>query len=76
MNGKPGELLLISVASVDVLTSLTDLLKGSFYANPLMDDAEIPEEKRAQFPEYYGYNIWPESDDVAGFEDAFKALGS
>jgi len=54
-----------------------DFLKGSFYANPVVDSPSVPDEHRKLYPEYYGTNIWPASDEpgVEGFEQAFKDLG-
>jgi hypothetical protein len=54
-----------------------DFLKGSYYANPIVDSPTISEEEKKAFPEYYGNNIWPASDEkgVEGFEEAFKNLG-
>lgn len=49
-----------------------DLLKGSFYANPIYDDymsTKQPDGSRIKYQ-----NIWPNSD-VPGFELAFKDLG-
>jgi hypothetical protein len=54
-----------------------DTLKGSYYANPIVDYPIVPEEQRTTHPEYYGRNIWPEPDEqnIQGFEKAFKDLG-
>lgn len=43
-----------------------------------MDDTQVPIEKRTEFPEYYGQNIWPKYSDgeIADFENVFKALGA
>lgn len=35
----------------------TDILKGSFYANPIVDSPTVPEEEKFAYPEYYGQNI-------------------
>jgi len=53
-----------------------DTLKGSFYANPIVDDVIVSGEEKRQFPEYYGKNLWPKKDEkgVEGFEEAFKNL--
>jgi len=42
-----------------------------------MNVVEISDDKKAEFPQYYGQNIWPRSQEegVEGFEEAFKALG-
>jgi hypothetical protein len=34
-----------------------DLLKGSFYANPTVDEPTVSEEQKKSYPEYYGRNI-------------------
>lgn len=39
------------------LSKISDMLKGSFYANPLIEDISVSDEVRLQFPEYYGKNI-------------------
>ena len=33
------------------------MLKGSFYANPVIDDPQVPQKLREAYPEYYGKNI-------------------
>jgi hypothetical protein len=59
-----------------------DTAKGSYYANPLTDDpldtypASEVDAIRAKHPEYCHENIWPSNDVLAGFDDAFKTLGS
>ena len=35
----------------------TDTLKGSYYANPMVDAPEVTAEQRQAYPEYYGTNI-------------------
>lgn len=57
-----------------------DLLKGSYYANPLnsvSDVAALPQEWRGQYPVYYGDNVWPDAGEpgMERFEEAFRALG-
>lgn len=54
-----------------------DTMKGSFYANPMIDDPNVSDDLKKQFPEYYGKNIWPNVDEkgVEDFEEAFKDLG-
>ena len=54
-----------------------DTLKGSYYANPVVDYPTVSEEQRKEHPEYYGHNIWPAPDEagIEGFEQAFKDLG-
>ncbi|KAG8890797.1 hypothetical protein FRB98_004842 [Tulasnella sp. 332] len=61
----------------EIMNGKPDTMKGSFYANPIVDDPKVPEELKRQFPEYYRSNIWPEANEkgVEEFEDAFKDLG-
>lgn len=51
-----------------------DLAKGSYYANPLYDQAGTPE-NIAKYPFFYPDNIWP-TESLPEFEPAFKTLGS
>lgn len=37
--------------------ALSDTLKGSYYANPIVEDISVPDDERKRFPEYYGKNI-------------------
>mmetsp|Transcript_69386 Transcript_69386/g.206688 ORF Transcript_69386/g.206688 Transcript_69386/m.206688 type:complete len:373 (+) Transcript_69386:102-1220(+) len=51
-----------------------DLAKGSFYANPLFDDAAMgDEEVRAKYPYAASKNAWPA--ELPELEAAFKAMG-
>jgi isopenicillin N synthase-like dioxygenase len=61
----------------EVMNGKPDFLKGSFYANPVLDTPSVSEEHQKAYPEYYGTNIWPKADEpgVEGFEQAFKDLG-
>ncbi|KAF9270571.1 Clavaminate synthase-like protein [Marasmius fiardii PR-910] len=61
----------------EIMNGRPDTLKGSYYANPVVDVPSISGEDRANYPEYYGANIWPAKDEkgVEGFEEAFKNLG-
>ncbi|KZP00754.1 Clavaminate synthase-like protein [Calocera viscosa TUFC12733] len=61
----------------EIMNGRPDLLKGSYYANPVVDSPNVPDELKIEFPEYYHKNIWPAEDErgVEGFELAFKALG-
>jgi hypothetical protein len=34
-----------------------DTLKGSYYANPIIDTPTVSEEQKKTYPEYYGTNI-------------------
>ena len=35
----------------------SDVLKGSYYANPIVDAPTVPEKEKNMYPEYYGNNI-------------------
>ncbi|KAG8833769.1 hypothetical protein FRC17_010142 [Serendipita sp. 399] len=61
----------------EIMNGKPDTLKGSYYANPIVDSPSVPEDQQAQYPEYYGKNIWPgdKEKSVEGFEQAFKDLG-
>lgn len=61
----------------EIMNGKPDTLKGSYYANPIVDVPQVSEELKQQFPEYYGPNIWPAVDEkgVEEFEAAFKDLG-
>jgi hypothetical protein len=61
----------------EIMNGKPDTLKGSYYANPIVDYPSVPEEQREAHPEYYGRNIWPKNDEekIQGFEEAFKDLG-
>ncbi|KAI0803138.1 Clavaminate synthase-like protein [Irpex lacteus] len=62
----------------EIMNGKPDTLKGSFYANPVLDEPSVSPILREAYPEYYGKNIWPTEDvkEVQGFERAFKDLGS
>ncbi|XP_024961054.1 uncharacterized protein LOC112501608 isoform X1 [Cynara cardunculus var. scolymus] len=51
-----------------------DLLKGSFYANPILDIPTTEASLIQRYPAYCGSNIWPQST-MPELEVAFKALG-
>lgn len=58
MNGKPGKRILQStICSLSHADTLEDLLKGSYYANPVADKPTVSSTLRAMYPEYYGNNI-------------------
>ncbi|KAJ7462789.1 Clavaminate synthase-like protein, partial [Mycena galericulata] len=61
----------------EVMNGKPDLLKGSYYANPVVDNPNVSPAFREAYPEYYNENIWPKVDEagVEGFEAAFKNLG-
>lgn len=54
--------------------SKKDLLKGSFYANPLLDEPSDDASQAQQFPSYLRPNIWPR-EHLPELEPAFKRLG-
>uniref|UniRef100_A0A7N0TC31 Non-haem dioxygenase N-terminal domain-containing protein n=1 Tax=Kalanchoe fedtschenkoi TaxID=63787 RepID=A0A7N0TC31_KALFE len=51
-----------------------DLLKGSFYANPIHDVPTTDESLINRYPSYCGSNIWP-VNALPELEMAFKTLG-
>ncbi|XP_014518994.1 uncharacterized protein LOC106776153 isoform X2 [Vigna radiata var. radiata] len=51
-----------------------DILKGSFYANPILDTPTTETSLIQRYPSYCGSNIWPRNT-LPEFEVAFKALG-
>ncbi|KAL5572707.1 hypothetical protein UlMin_022304 [Ulmus minor] len=51
-----------------------DMLKGSYYANPLLDTPTTEASLIQRYPSYCGSNIWPDSA-LPELEVAFKALG-
>lgn len=51
-----------------------DLLKGSFYANPILDVPTIEQCLIERYPSYCGSNIWPHTA-LPELETAFKILG-
>ncbi|KAG8962322.1 serine/threonine-protein kinase HAL4/sat4 [Tulasnella sp. 425] len=61
----------------EIMNGKPDTLKGSYYANPIVDVPQVSEELKQQFAEYYSPNIWPAADEqgVEDFEAAFKDLG-
>ncbi|GFZ46178.1 hypothetical protein JCM24511_04425 [Saitozyma sp. JCM 24511] len=60
----------------EVMNGRPDTQKGSFYANPLIDEPEVTSEQRAAHPEYYAGNVWPRDlPEMQEYEHAFKALG-
>jgi hypothetical protein len=57
MNGKPG-LYGSSINEVAVhLSLILDTLKGSYYANPVVDKPTVSQALKDAYPEYYGANI-------------------
>ncbi|KAI0662528.1 Clavaminate synthase-like protein [Cubamyces menziesii] len=60
----------------EIMNGKPDTMKGSYYANPVIDEPNVPQELREAYPEYYGKNIWPsDTPEVQDFEQAFKDLG-
>ncbi|KDQ54855.1 hypothetical protein JAAARDRAFT_37966 [Jaapia argillacea MUCL 33604] len=61
----------------EIMNGKPDTLKGSYYANPVVDVPTVSQASRDAYPEYYGQNIWPDKKEqgVEGFEEAFKDLG-
>ncbi|KAL8242992.1 hypothetical protein R6Q59_013294 [Mikania micrantha] len=51
-----------------------DQLKGSFYANPILDKPTTDAAIIKRYPAYCGSNIWPQSS-MPELEIAFKSLG-
>ncbi|GMH20527.1 hypothetical protein Nepgr_022368 [Nepenthes gracilis] len=51
-----------------------DTLKGSFYANPILDVPTMEHSLIQRYPSYCGRNIWP-YNALPELEVAFKALG-
>ncbi|XP_060195824.1 uncharacterized protein LOC132625067 [Lycium barbarum] len=51
-----------------------DLLKGSFYANPVLDVPTTDQSLIERYPSYCGSNIWPRNA-LPELETAFKTLG-
>jgi len=61
----------------EIMNGKPDTLKGSYYANPVIDAPSVHPTLQKAYPEYYGVNIWPKDDKgIEGFECAFKDLGS
>ena len=57
MNGKPG-MIPINLSRVKLTcSSAIDTLKGSFYANPIIDLPTVPDSDKSAYPEYYRDNI-------------------
>uniref|UniRef100_A0A803MQ50 Non-haem dioxygenase N-terminal domain-containing protein n=1 Tax=Chenopodium quinoa TaxID=63459 RepID=A0A803MQ50_CHEQI len=67
-SGNPGKFLKADCSL------LADMLKGSFYANPLLDVPTLDQALIQRYPAYCGRNIWPQSA-LPELEVAFKAIG-
>ncbi|KAI0257426.1 Clavaminate synthase-like protein [Lactifluus subvellereus] len=75
MNGKPG--MNTTLFQEYFSDGQADTLKGSYYANPVIDAPSVHPSLQEAYPEYYGTNIWPRNEkSIEGFESAFKELGS
>ncbi|KIJ68688.1 hypothetical protein HYDPIDRAFT_173351 [Hydnomerulius pinastri MD-312] len=61
----------------EIMNGKPDTLKGSYYANPVVDVPQVAEALKEQHREFYRSNIWPSQDEkgIEGFEEAFKNLG-
>ncbi|EIW86458.1 Clavaminate synthase-like protein [Coniophora puteana RWD-64-598 SS2] len=61
----------------EIMNGKPDTLKGSYYANPVVDTPDVASQLKEEYREYYGNNIWPSADEpsIGGFEAAFKDLG-
>ncbi|KAJ7770864.1 Clavaminate synthase-like protein [Mycena maculata] len=61
----------------EIMNGKPDLLKGSYYANPVVDNPSVSPALQEAYPEYYNKNIWPKPGEpgVEDFETAFKDLG-
>ncbi|KAF9309813.1 hypothetical protein BGZ91_007284, partial [Linnemannia elongata] len=58
----------------DKTVHAANVSKGSYYANPMMDEPEASKVLQEQFPEYCHPNVWPK-DSLPELEQAFKELG-
>lgn len=45
---------------------IPDTMKGSFYANPVLDEPDVSPQLREAHPEYYGKNICASSSNLPG----------
>ncbi|KAJ7919028.1 hypothetical protein B0H13DRAFT_256907 [Mycena leptocephala] len=61
----------------EIMNGKPDVLKGSYYANPVVEIPGVAPALQDAYPEYYNKNIWPKDDEagVEGFSSAFKDLG-
>ncbi|KAF7784578.1 hypothetical protein Agabi119p4_743 [Agaricus bisporus var. burnettii] len=61
----------------EIMNGKPDILKGSYYANPRVDEPNVSQTERDEYPEYFWGNIWPDKDEkgVEGFKNAFTDLG-
>lgn len=56
MGGQVGTSNVLSAFRANA-TSTEDTLKGSYYANPVVDSPSVSADLQQQYPEYYGTNI-------------------
>lgn len=61
----------------EIMNGRPDTLKGSYYANPVIDVPDVNPAVKAAYPPIYGDNVWPDKNEIGieGFEEAFKNLG-
>ena len=62
----------------EIFDGKPDIAKGSFYANPLVDDIttlrrDVPGEIREKNPGFFAPNVWP-TESIPELEEAFKEL--
>ncbi|KAG2155468.1 Clavaminate synthase-like protein [Suillus clintonianus] len=61
----------------EIMNGRPDTLKGSYYANPVVDVPDVNPAVKAEHRAFYGDNVWPDKNEtsIEGFEEAFKNLG-
>ncbi|KAG6919583.1 hypothetical protein DXG01_004247 [Tephrocybe rancida] len=52
-----GKALTTDVPMITTNANIPDVLKGSYYANPIVETPTVPKEEQDAHPEYYGRNI-------------------
>ena len=50
-------------------------MKGSYYANPVLDEPSVSNELRVAYPEYYGKNICELTCHVRGISSLTLTIG-
>ncbi|KAH9608578.1 hypothetical protein KSS87_008359 [Heliosperma pusillum] len=73
-SGKPGKFLHFNILFLNLYILFSYMLKGSFYANPVLDTPTTDQNLIQRYPAYCGKNIWP-SSALPELEVAFKAIG-
>lgn len=59
----------------ELMNGFPDLSKGSFYANPTMEDPSLGDDRyKMQFPHFGTANLWP--DQLPDLQESFCDLGS